>query len=111
MHRAILIGALGLALIAGACTMCDASIIGAQIFSSRDGRAIDTFRLRRAFTSDEDEKVRATRIIDAPASSTTSSSSTPATTSRSPAASGVPTPRVSGRPFSSVPTLLRSVTV
>jgi [protein-PII] uridylyltransferase len=53
-----------LSLIAGACTMCDASIIGAQIFSSRDGRAIDTFRLRRAFPSDEDEKVRATRIID-----------------------------------------------
>ena len=53
-----------LSLIAGACTMCEASIIGAQIFSSRDGRAIDTFRLRRAFPSDEDEKVRATRIID-----------------------------------------------
>ena len=53
-----------LSLIAGACTMCDASIIGAQIFSTRDGRALDTFRLRRAFTSDEDEKVRATRIID-----------------------------------------------
>ena len=53
-----------LSLIAGACTMCDASIIGAQIFSTRDGHALDTFRLRRAFTSDEDEKVRATRIID-----------------------------------------------
>jgi len=53
-----------LSVIAGACTMQDASIIGAQIFSTRDGRAIDTFRLRRSFTSDEDEKVRATRIID-----------------------------------------------
>src|SRR5690606_24188446 len=53
-----------LSLIAGACTMQDASIIGAQIFSTRDGRAIDTFRLRRSVTSDEDEKVRATRIID-----------------------------------------------
>ena len=53
-----------LSLIAGACTMSEASIIGAQIFSTRDGRAIDTFRLRRAFPSDEDEKVRATRIID-----------------------------------------------
>src|SRR5690554_7420114 len=53
-----------LSLIAGACTMQDASIIGAQIFSTRDGHALDTFRLRRAFTSDEDEKVRATRIID-----------------------------------------------
>ncbi|WP_052726490.1 [protein-PII] uridylyltransferase [Devosia epidermidihirudinis] len=53
-----------LSLIAGACTMQDTSIIGAQIFSTRDGRAIDTFRLRRSFASDEDEKVRATRIID-----------------------------------------------
>ncbi|MDP1731796.1 MAG: [protein-PII] uridylyltransferase [Devosia sp.] len=53
-----------LSLIAGACTMCEASIIGAQIFGTRDSRAVDTFRLRRAFTSDEDEKVRATRIID-----------------------------------------------
>jgi [protein-PII] uridylyltransferase len=53
-----------LSLIAGACTMQDASIIGAQIFSTRDGQALDTFRLRRSFTSDEDEKVRATRIID-----------------------------------------------
>jgi [protein-PII] uridylyltransferase len=53
-----------LSIIAGACTMSDASIIGAQIFSTRDGRALDTFRLRRSFTSDEDEKVRATRIID-----------------------------------------------
>ena len=53
-----------LSLIAGACTMSDASIIGAQIFSTRDGHALDTFRLRRAFTSDEDEKVRANRIIE-----------------------------------------------
>lgn len=53
-----------LALIAGACTLCDASIVGAHIFSMRDGQALDTFRLRRAFTSDEDEKVRAHRIID-----------------------------------------------
>ena len=50
--------------IAGACTMSEASIIGAQVFSMRDGPALDTFRLRRAFTSDEDEKVRATRIIE-----------------------------------------------
>ncbi|MEO8884008.1 MAG: [protein-PII] uridylyltransferase [Devosia sp.] len=53
-----------LSVIAGACTMADASIIGAQVFSMRDGPALDTFRLRRAFTSDEDEKVRATRIIE-----------------------------------------------
>ncbi|HEY8594107.1 MAG TPA: [protein-PII] uridylyltransferase [Devosiaceae bacterium] len=53
-----------LSLIAGACTMQDASILGAQIASMRDGQALDTFRLRRAFTSDEDERVRAARIID-----------------------------------------------
>ena len=53
-----------LSMIAGACTMCEASILGAQIFSMRDGQALDTFRLRRAFASDEDEKVRAHRIID-----------------------------------------------
>ncbi|RDE09494.1 [protein-PII] uridylyltransferase [Pelagibacterium lacus] len=53
-----------LSLIAGACTMADASIIGAQVFNTRDGHALDTFRLRRAFTSDEDEKVRASRITD-----------------------------------------------
>ena len=53
-----------LSLIAGACTMADASIIGAQIFNTRDGHALDTFRLRRAFTSDEDERIRASRIID-----------------------------------------------
>src|SRR5262245_8070394 len=45
-----------------------------------------------------------------PECSTTSSSTTPATTRRSPDASGTVTPRVSGSPFNSVPTLLRSVT-
>lgn len=53
-----------LSLIAGACTMSDASIIGAQIFSTRDGHALDTFRLRRAFATDEDERLRASRIIE-----------------------------------------------
>lgn len=53
-----------LSIIAGACTLAEASIIGAQIFSMRDGQALDTFRLRRAFASDEDENVRAHRIID-----------------------------------------------
>jgi len=53
-----------LSIIAGACTLGEASIIGAQVFSMRDGQALDTFRLRRAFTSDEDERIRALRIIE-----------------------------------------------
>ncbi|GGA37871.1 [protein-PII] uridylyltransferase [Pelagibacterium lentulum] len=53
-----------LSLIAGACTMADASIIGAQIFNTRDGHALDTFRLRRSFKTDEDEKLRAARITE-----------------------------------------------
>lgn len=53
-----------LSMIAGACTLAEASIIGAQIASMRDGHALDTFRLRRAFATDEDEKIRAKRIID-----------------------------------------------
>ena len=52
-----------LSLIAGACTMAEASIVGAQIVSMRDGQALDSFQLRRAFASDEDEKVRAHRIV------------------------------------------------
>lgn len=53
-----------LSMIAGACTLAEASIIGAQIASMRDGHALDTFRLRRAFATDDDEKIRARRIID-----------------------------------------------
>ncbi len=53
-----------LSLIAGACTMCEASIIGrADFFDARRPRARH-LPPRRAFTSDEDEKVRAHRIID-----------------------------------------------
>ncbi len=50
--------------IAAACTLCQASIVGAHISSMRDGYALDTFRLRRAFNIDEDEKIRANRVID-----------------------------------------------
>ncbi|VAW17388.1 [Protein-PII] uridylyltransferase / [Protein-PII]-UMP uridylyl-removing enzyme [hydrothermal vent metagenome] len=49
--------------IAAACTMSNASIVGAHISSMRDGYALDTFRLRRAFNSDEDENIRACRVI------------------------------------------------
>jgi len=52
-----------LTMIAGACTMAEASIVGAQITSMRDGQALDTLQLRRVFVLDEDEKIRAHRII------------------------------------------------
>ncbi len=50
--------------IAAACTMSNASIVGAHISSMRDGYALDTFRLRRAFNVDEDESIRACRVIE-----------------------------------------------
>ena len=50
--------------IAAACTMSDAFIVGAHISSMRDGYALDTFRLRRAFNADEDENIRACRVIE-----------------------------------------------
>ncbi len=53
-----------LTMIAGACTMAQASIVGAQITSMRDGQALDTLQLRRSFETDEDEKIRAHRIIE-----------------------------------------------
>ncbi|MCF6344305.1 MAG: [protein-PII] uridylyltransferase [Devosiaceae bacterium] len=53
-----------LTMIAGACTMAEASIVGAQIVLMRDGQALDTLQLRRAFQSDEDENIRAHRIVE-----------------------------------------------
>ncbi len=53
-----------LALIAGACTLANADIMGAQISMMRDGHALDTLRLKRSFTSDEDERIRALKIIE-----------------------------------------------
>ena len=51
-----------LSLFAGACAASDANIVGAQIATTRDGLAIDTFLLQRAFDHDEDEERRARRI-------------------------------------------------
>jgi [protein-PII] uridylyltransferase len=51
-----------LSIIAGACAASDANIVDAQIFTTTDGRALDTVILSRAFDSDEDEKRRGDRI-------------------------------------------------
>jgi [protein-PII] uridylyltransferase len=51
-----------LALFAGCCASAGANIIGAQISTTRDGYAIDTFSLQRAFTEQEDEDRRAAQI-------------------------------------------------
>jgi [protein-PII] uridylyltransferase len=52
-----------LAHIAGACAMSGANIVDAQIHTTKDGRALDTIRLRREFPSDYDEERRAERIL------------------------------------------------
>lgn len=44
-----------LSMLAGCCSATGANIIGAQISSTRDGFALDTFVLQRSFEDDEDE--------------------------------------------------------
>jgi [protein-PII] uridylyltransferase len=51
-----------LALFAGCCAASGANIIGAQIATTRDGLALDTFLLQREFPDDDDENRRAKRI-------------------------------------------------
>ena len=51
-----------LADIAGACAACEANIVDAQIFTTADGRALDTVIISRAFQEDSDEVRRAARI-------------------------------------------------
>ncbi len=51
-----------LALFAGACAAAGSNIAGAQITTTRDGHALDTFLLNREFKDDEDELRRARRI-------------------------------------------------
>jgi [protein-PII] uridylyltransferase len=53
-----------LSIIAGACAMAGANIVDAQIYTTTDGRALDTISLTREFERDEDEQRRATRIAD-----------------------------------------------
>jgi [protein-PII] uridylyltransferase len=53
-----------LSLIAGACTLSGANIVDAQIYTTTDGRALDSIFIRRAFELDEDEIRRASRIVE-----------------------------------------------
>jgi [protein-PII] uridylyltransferase len=51
-----------LSVIAGACAASDANIVDAQIFTTTDGRALDTVIVSRAFDEDADELRRGERI-------------------------------------------------
>jgi [protein-PII] uridylyltransferase len=51
-----------LSIIAGACAVAGANIVDAQIFTTTDGRALDTIAVSREFERDEDEARRAARI-------------------------------------------------
>lgn len=51
-----------LSIIAGACSGTGADIVGAQIFTTTDGRALDTIRIAREFTDNADELRRAGRV-------------------------------------------------
>ena len=52
-----------LTFIAGACAAAGANIVGAHIATTRDGCALDTIHLQRAFDRSEDEERRAKRIV------------------------------------------------
>jgi [protein-PII] uridylyltransferase len=54
-----------LSVIAGACAVAGANIVDAQIFTTTDGKALDTISVSREFERDEDEGRRAVRIADA----------------------------------------------
>ncbi len=51
-----------LSVIAGACAGAGANIVDAQIFTTTDGRALDTILINREFDRDEDELRRAARV-------------------------------------------------
>src|SRR5271163_4180713 len=51
-----------LSIIAGACASAGANIVDAQIYTTTDGRALDTIAISREYDRDEDEARRATRI-------------------------------------------------
>ncbi|GGA88395.1 bifunctional uridylyltransferase/uridylyl-removing enzyme [Brucella endophytica] len=51
-----------LSVIAGACAAAGGNIVDAQIFTTSDGRALDTILINREFETDGDEKRRAERV-------------------------------------------------
>ena len=51
-----------LSIIAGACASAGANIVDAQIYTTTDGRALDTISISREYDLDEDEARRARRI-------------------------------------------------
>ncbi|MEW9806373.1 [protein-PII] uridylyltransferase [Mesorhizobium sp. ZMM04-5] len=51
-----------LSVIAGACAAAGGNIVDAQIFTTSDGRALDTILIGREFDRDEDERRRAERV-------------------------------------------------
>ena len=51
-----------LSVIAGACAAAGANIVDAQVFTTSDGRALDTILINREFELDEDERRRAERV-------------------------------------------------
>jgi [protein-PII] uridylyltransferase len=53
-----------LSIIAGACASAGANIVDAQIYTTTDGRALDTIAISREYDRDDDEARRATRIGD-----------------------------------------------
>jgi [protein-PII] uridylyltransferase len=53
-----------LSTLAGACAASGANIVDAQIFTTTDGRALDSISVSREFEHDEDEGRRAARIAD-----------------------------------------------
>ncbi len=53
-----------LSTIAGACAAAGTNIVDAQIFTTTDGRALDTIAVSREFERDEDEARRAARVTD-----------------------------------------------
>ncbi|MBX9845873.1 MAG: [protein-PII] uridylyltransferase [Xanthobacteraceae bacterium] len=53
-----------LSTLAGACAATGANIVDAQIFTTTDGRVLDTIAVSREFEQDEDETRRGARIAD-----------------------------------------------